>query len=108
MSDWSAPLAAFLAGVEASPDRAHVGLRHGTMRVLLYAPRDVDRQTPHRQDELYIIQSGSGLFRKGDEAIAFGPGDLLFVEAHADHRFESFTADFAAWAVFWGPEGGEG
>ena len=37
----------------------------------------------------------------------FAPGDVIFVEAGAPHRFEDFTGDFAAWAVFWGPEGGE-
>ncbi len=31
----------------------------------------------------------------------------LFVPAHATHRFEEFTDDFAAWVVFWGPQGGE-
>jgi mannose-6-phosphate isomerase-like protein (cupin superfamily) len=30
-----------------------------------YAPRNVDNQTPHDQDELYFVISGSGTFRKG-------------------------------------------
>jgi len=96
-----------LKGMEAAPGRAFVGLRHGTMRVLLYAPQMTDAQTPHTQDELYIIQSGHGQFRKGEAVRAFGPGDVIFVEAGAAHRFEDFSSDFAAWAVFWGPPGGE-
>ena len=108
MSDaWLIPFAAFRDGVEADVDRAFVGLRHGTMRTLLYAPNGPDLQRPHRQDELYIIQSGSGVFFKNGESRPFGPGDVIFVEAQAEHRFEAFTADFAAWAVFWGPAGGE-
>jgi mannose-6-phosphate isomerase-like protein (cupin superfamily) len=94
-------------GLEAADGRAFVGLRHGTMRVLLYAPQETDDQTPHKQDELYIIQSGHGQFRKGEAVASCGPGDVIFVEAGAAHRFEHFSADFAAWAVFWGPEGGE-
>ena len=39
---------------------------------------------------------------------AFGPGDLIFVEAGAAHRFEAFEEDFATWVIFWGPKGGEG
>jgi len=105
--DWLVPLRDFLDGVEASPQRAHIALNHGTMRVLLYAPRGEDPQGPHKQDELYIIHTGKGLFRKGDQVTAFGPGDVIFVEAMAEHRFEDFTDDFAAWAVFWGPDGGE-
>jgi len=94
-------------GMEAAAGRAFVGLRHGSMRVLLYAPLGTDEQTPHTQDELYIVQSGRGRFRKGDKVGAFGPGDVIFVEAGATHRFEDFSKDFAAWAVFWGPAGGE-
>lgn len=107
MTDWLIPLQAFLDGVEASPQRAHVGLRHGTMRALLYAPRGTDQQTPHKQDEIYIVHAGSGRFRKGGDVRDFGPGDVIFVEANAEHRFEDFTDDFAVWAVFWGPDGGE-
>jgi mannose-6-phosphate isomerase-like protein (cupin superfamily) len=77
------------------------------MRVGLYAPRGPDDQSPHHQDELYIIASGSGWFVKGKERVPFAPEDVLFVEAGTEHRFEDFTADFAAWVIFWGPEGGE-
>jgi hypothetical protein len=35
------------------------------------------------------------------------PGTLLFVAAGRPHRFEDFTADFATWVLFYGPEGGE-
>jgi mannose-6-phosphate isomerase-like protein (cupin superfamily) len=106
--DWRITLEAFQNGVATSVGRAFVGLRHGTMRTLLYAPQVHDDQAPHKQDEIYIIQSGHGRLRKGAETRAFGPGDVLFVEAEADHRFEDFSEDFAAWAIFWGPTGGEG
>lgn len=87
--------------------RAFYGLRHGTMRVGLYAPRGQDRQTPHTQDELYIIASGTGEFAKGGERRRFSPQDAIFVEAGAEHRFENFSDDFSTWVIFWGPEGGE-
>ena len=102
------PLDTFQAGIAAAPERAFVGLRHGTMRTLLYAPPGgQDSQTPHTQDELYIVQSGRGVFRKGDETSAFGPGDVIFVEAGVEHRFEEMSEGFAVYAVFWGPAGGE-
>ena len=78
------------------------------MRVGIYAPDSADGQKPHKQDELYIIASGTGVFVKGDERTRFAPQDVLFVEAGTEHRFEEFTDDFATWVVFWGPEGGEG
>ena len=37
----------------------------------------------------------------------FGPGDLIFVPAGAEHRFEDFSDDLETWVAFYGPEGGE-
>ena len=107
MNDWLIPFAAFREGAAAADNGVHIGPRHGSMLTLLYAPKGHDPQTPHRQDEIYIIQSGSGVFDKAGEKRRFGPGDVIFVEANVIHRFEDFTDDFAAWAVFWGPDGGE-
>jgi len=75
------------------------------MKVGLYAPEDI--QGPHKQDELYIVVSGSGDFVKNGERRAFQAHDVIFVEAEATHRFENFSNDFATWVIFWGPAGGE-
>lgn len=82
-------------------------LRHGTLSLELYAPRGEDPQQPHAQDELYVVQRGTGTFRRGQEVVAFGPGDVLLVPAGMEHRFESFSEDFLTWVIFWGPQGGE-
>lgn len=107
--DWKSSMAGIAKVLATQPadQQFHYPIRHGSMRVGLYAPKGEDDQAPHEQDELYIIASGSGSFVKGDERIAFAPQDVLFVEAGIDHRFEDFTADFATWVIFWGPEGGE-
>lgn len=108
MSDWLHRLQDVEANLpEDAPFRLHYPLRHGSMRLGLYAPRGTDRQGPHKQDELYIIAAGSGRFVKNGEEAGFGPNDVIFVEAGADHRFVEFSDDFACWVVFWGPEGGE-
>jgi mannose-6-phosphate isomerase-like protein (cupin superfamily) len=88
-------------------ERFTVAMSHGTMSVELYAPVGTDPQHPHEQDELYFIHSGRGTFRVGKAMHAFEPGTCFFVPARVEHRFEEFTPDFAAWVVFWGPEGGE-
>ncbi|HXV24908.1 MAG TPA: cupin domain-containing protein [Alphaproteobacteria bacterium] len=84
-----------------------VAFSHGTLELGLYAPRGEDRQTPHEQDEVYVVMQGQGAFVVGDERHEFGPGDTLFVPAGLAHRFEEFTPDLAAWVVFYGPKGGE-
>lgn len=87
--------------------RFQYGLRHGTMKVGLYAPRGLDAQAPHKQDELYIVIRGTGEFTKSHERRRFNAHDVIFVEAGAEHRFENFSDDFSAWVIFWGPENGE-
>jgi mannose-6-phosphate isomerase-like protein (cupin superfamily) len=88
-------------------DHYAVLLQHGTLEVGLYAPKGTDPQTPHTRDELYVVMRGAGWFQNGEERIAFGPGDVLFVPAHREHRFEEFTRDLALWVIFYGPQGGE-
>ena len=82
-------------------------LEHGTLELGFYKPVGTDLQSPHDQDEIYIVQSGSGYFVHGDKREPFEPGEALFVPAGDTHRFEDFSDDFAAWVVFYGPEGGE-
>jgi mannose-6-phosphate isomerase-like protein (cupin superfamily) len=71
--------------------------------VVLYIPQDSDQQSPHGRDEIYIVISGYGTFRRDSELVRFSPGDVLFVGAGVPHRFETFSGDFRTWAVFFGP-----
>jgi mannose-6-phosphate isomerase-like protein (cupin superfamily) len=81
--------------------------RYGTLSVELYAPRGVDPQRPHQKDEVYVVAQGSGIFVNGGRRDSFGSGDLLFVPAGVEHRFEAFSDDLAVWVIFYGPDGGE-
>ena len=80
---------------------------HGSMKLRYYAPKKVDKQTPHDQDEVYIIISGQGWFQNGDESHSFSPGDVIFAPTGQEHRFFDFSDDFATWVIFYGPAGGE-
>ncbi|MBM3598760.1 MAG: cupin domain-containing protein [Alphaproteobacteria bacterium] len=93
-----------------TPDgkRSDTAFTHGTMEVKLYAPRGGDPQQPHDRDEVYVVMYGSGTFDNGGQRRSFRPGDLLFVPAGIEHRFEGFTDDLVVWVVFYGPRGGEG
>lgn len=75
-------------------------LEQGTMYVEIYQPKSKDLQTPHDQDEIYVVISGSGTFFNNGERRPFGPGDLIFVPAGVEHRFEDFTEDFKTWVIF--------
>ncbi len=92
-----------------TPDGKHfiAGMAHGTMSVELYKPDKIDLQTPHEQDELYVILRGVGTFFLDGERMPFKEKDLLFVPAGIEHRFENFTDDFMTWVIFYGKKGGE-
>jgi mannose-6-phosphate isomerase-like protein (cupin superfamily) len=108
MPDWLIAIAEARAALAASGDRYLQPLTRGTMRCVLYAPKKIDEQTPHTQDELYVITAGSGAFERDGERTDFAPGDAIFVPAGMHHRFVDFSDDFECWAIFWGPKGGEG
>jgi len=82
-------------------------LAHGSMSVEAFAPNELDRQSPHAQDELYFIQRGRATLTIGTTEHDCAAGDAFFVAAGESHRLTDFTHDFATWVVFWGPQGGE-
>ena len=112
MKDWIVTLAAAKAAPIPEGRRSPELMKHGSMTMRYYQPKGVDPQTPHDQDEIYIVQAGRGTVVSGPtgatlERREIGPGDAIFVPAHHAHRFLDFSADFAVWVVFWGPAGGE-
>lgn len=82
-------------------------LSHGSMSVELYQPLHIDWQTPHTQDELYIIHSGTGQLVIENDVHAVEPGMVFFVPAGSKHCFENFSEGFTTWVIFWGLDGGE-
>ncbi len=82
-------------------------LEHGSMQLGCYKPHRIDKQQPHDRDEIYVVQSGRGVFFMNGKRQTFEPGEVLFVPAGMDHRFEDFSDDFSAWVIFYGPTGGE-
>jgi mannose-6-phosphate isomerase-like protein (cupin superfamily) len=82
-------------------------MQRGSLRVVLSLPVSPNRQSPHAQDEIYVIVRGRGSLFHGGKRDPFGAGDLLFVSAGTEHWFEDFSDDLAVWVIFYGPNGGE-
>lgn len=59
-----------------------------------------DEQQPHNEDEVYYVVDGRGQFRVVDESRPVGPGTVLFVEKHVEHRFHSIEEDLTLLVVF--------
>ena len=68
----------------------------------------VDGQSPHAEDEVYVVTAGQGRFTAGGHTVDVTPGTVLFVPAYESHHFHDIAADLAL-LVFFGPaEGSRG
>lgn len=90
-----------------SGERSTLVLNRGTFDVKFALPVPSNGQTPHSQDEIYVIFRARGVLFHDGKRESFESGDLLFVAAGAEHRLEDFTDDVALWRVFYGALGGE-
>jgi mannose-6-phosphate isomerase-like protein (cupin superfamily) len=63
-------------------------------------PGEPDRQTPHREDELYYVVAGKGTIRVGEEDRPVASGTAIFVPAGVEHHFHSITAQLQVLVVF--------
>ncbi|HUM11057.1 MAG TPA: cupin domain-containing protein [Myxococcaceae bacterium] len=64
-----------------------------------------DLQSPHTEDEVYVVVAGRCRFRAGGEEREVGPGSVLFVPAGLEHRFVDIDERLQA-LVFFGPAEG--
>ncbi len=66
-----------------------------TLRTGLYAlpASGLDRQQPHGKDEVYYVIKGRSGMTIDDEEYAIEPGAVVFVAAHAEHRFHDIEED---------------
>jgi mannose-6-phosphate isomerase-like protein (cupin superfamily) len=60
----------------------------------------VDDQSPHTEDEIYVVTTGRARFVTPDESVDIEPGDVLYVPAAEAHRFVDVTEDLALLVVF--------
>jgi mannose-6-phosphate isomerase-like protein (cupin superfamily) len=82
-------------------------LQRGTLNIKLSQPVPPNRQTPHEQDELYIVARGHGVLVHDGKRDEFAAGDLMFIAAGTEHHVEDFSDELTVWVVFFGPQGGE-
>ncbi|HEY7145620.1 MAG TPA: cupin domain-containing protein [Streptosporangiaceae bacterium] len=64
-----------------------------------------DGQSPHTEDEIYVITAGRATLLAGQESAEVGPGSVVYVPAAQEHRFTAVTEDFAALVLFGPAEG---
>jgi quercetin dioxygenase-like cupin family protein len=61
-----------------------------------------DTQEPHSEDEVYYVVSGRGRFASEGDDHAVQAGSIIYVAAHAEHRFHSIEEELQI-LVFFAP-----
>jgi mannose-6-phosphate isomerase-like protein (cupin superfamily) len=100
-------LADLLASQRASGDAYLEFLRKESMSAGLYvlAAGAIDGQSPHTEDEVYVVLAGRGRFTAGDKTRDVKAGDSIFVLAGEEHRFHDISAELHLIVFFAPPEG---
>jgi mannose-6-phosphate isomerase-like protein (cupin superfamily) len=60
----------------------------------------LDDQTPHTEDEIYVVTAGRATIVTPAGSAGIGPGSVIFVPAGGQHRFTDVTEDLALLVVF--------
>lgn len=99
-----------MADLEGGPVAYAEFLRVPAMSAGLYrVPAGAqDPQTPHTEDEVYLVLQGRATFRAGGERVEAGPGTVLYVPAGEEHAFEQVREDLVALVLFAPAEGTAG
>ena len=59
-----------------------------------------DLQSPHDEDEVYYVLSGSGRLKVGGEEQSIGAGSVLYVRATSEHSFFEIDEDITLLVFF--------
>ncbi|MBA6439326.1 MULTISPECIES: cupin domain-containing protein [Streptomyces] len=97
-----------LEAERAANDGAYLQfLRERNMSVGLYALNagQPDPQSPHGQDEVYVVMSGRASVTVGMETTQVARGSVVYVPAGTPHKFHHITEDLRVLVVFSPPEG---
>lgn len=82
----------------------HLRSEHLSVGTYSLSTGSSDDQTPHGEDEIYVVTAGAATFVAQSGTGPAVPGTVIFVPAGEVHRFIDVTDDFATVVVFAPPE----
>ncbi len=104
MNTWFSDLATIETAHTSGGEMWHEFLRVTDLSVGLYvipagAP---DPQSPHHEDEVYLVLEGKGKFTADGSTVDVDEGSVLYVAREIDHRFHDIVEDLRV-LVFFAP-----
>ena len=90
----------------AAGDQWREFLRAGMFSAGVYrlAAGEIDRQTPHAEDEIYYVLAGRAELEVEGNRRAVERGSIAFVPKLAEHRFVDIVEDLELLVIFAPPE----
>ena len=86
--------------------KAYEGKEYGA-GICMYLVDDAPGEGPdlhwHPYEEVFVVQSGTGVWTAGDEEIEGGPGDIIRVPPETPHKFRA-TTQLRVTAIHLSPE----
>jgi mannose-6-phosphate isomerase-like protein (cupin superfamily) len=92
---------------QASPYLEFLRVPSMSAGIYVLAAGSADLQSPHQQDELYYVIRGRSRMRVGSDDRTVKVGSVVFVAAHAEHRFYDIEEELTV-LVFFAPAETEG
>jgi len=89
-----------LRSAAGTPFLEFLRVPHLSAGLYVLAAGGVDTQTPHTEDELYVVLSGRGQLRVGELSRPVGVGSLCYVKAGEVHAFHSVVEALRLLVVF--------
>jgi quercetin dioxygenase-like cupin family protein len=87
-------------GTEATHWVEHLRTADLSVGTYSVAAGGIDHQTPHTEDEIYVVTAGRAVIESGGAAAEVATGSVIFVAAGEPHRFTRITEDLAVLVVF--------
>jgi mannose-6-phosphate isomerase-like protein (cupin superfamily) len=92
---WSPP-----AGAAANDWVEHLRVRDLSVGTYCIPAGGLDDQSPHTEDEIYVVMGGRARIRTPDGTAEARPGSVIFVPAGEEHRFDEVAEDLTLLVVF--------
>jgi len=98
----AAELADVLATIATAGRPYHEVMRTHDLSVGIYVLEagEVDRQSPHTEDEVYYVVSGRATISVGEEERPVEAGSIVFVDADVPHRFHDIEERLVVLVAF--------
>jgi mannose-6-phosphate isomerase-like protein (cupin superfamily) len=95
-----------VAATRAAGDQWREFLRAGMFSAGVYrlSAGEIDRQTPHAEDEIYYVLAGRAELEVEGKRQAVEPGSFALVTKLAEHRFVDIVQDLELLVIFAPPE----